>query len=402
MRKTQFDTQDTGLQIGKLDTNGFLKVTLKIGKVGVLPYTAAEIEGFEDLPRAEAVWVLRDEYDLFSEKSKASVEGIPILAFGHAWALPGEQEALKFEKEEWRGSRESVLVGAVGAKAQRSGDFLITKGLITNIEAIKAIQEKRLSEISPAFSRTVEIRKGTWQDIEYDAIFHDIEYNHIALLPPHTARGGKELNITTDIRSEEMEKNLIEVITTAGKVATDSEGARVMDQIKRSLDDAIGIQGELKELKEKMVKLESIEKELAEVKAERDTFKISLDEATKEIEVLTTPETIMAEVNRFVEIQEEVKKIASMDELPEGWKNLPIPELKKQAIIEHYKKRGVNFDTTSDDFKREEYVNGLWCGLKNHVENKKGVPASGAVDAASVKKITPDRSIAMTFGYKNV
>ena len=187
-------SEDAYVRIGTLNDDGFLRVKINYAKVGVLPYLACELPGFEDRDPNSTIFVLRSKEAVFDPESIKSLEGVPLL-IDHTWLFPGIENAVSGQTPE----QSPVIVGSVAGTPKKNGDLLTGSGLITNEYAIARIQTEDLIEISPAYTRKVIKQDGVFRRQQtYEAVFRDIRYNHVALIPSGMGRGGRELRISND------------------------------------------------------------------------------------------------------------------------------------------------------------------------------------------------------------
>ena len=100
-------------------------------------------------------------------------------------------------------NRSSYAVGFVGAPGVKDadGEHLIAPMVITDPSALRAIDSGDLVELSCGYTCRLEMRSGTYNGENYDAVQRDVVYNHLALLQRGQARGGPTCSLRTDGRS---------------------------------------------------------------------------------------------------------------------------------------------------------------------------------------------------------
>jgi len=395
---------DSVARIGQIDKNGFLRVKIRAAKIGVLPYLAREfpeLEGVEDFPAECRVLILRDEAALFDRDSMESLAGMPLL-LAHNQLQPGTTGLV-----EGLDGTAPLVVGSVSGEVMRDGQYLTCQGVVTHKPTIEAIQGRDLIEISPSFKRKFRLESGTWNGREYDGVIYDIRYNHLALLPEGSGRAGGDIAIQEDQktlsdRSEKImsDKNNVEVRTKYGNVLTDDSGSEVVSKLNTTSD----------QLEESLKKVEALEAEIAAIRAEmeskisalaaeRDTALGELKAFKEKVESFDRPEVMAGMVQEAVAVQEQAKNMNSFDELPPELRKLPIPDLKKAAIIKYYETQGVTSDSKDVKWDNPEYVAGLWRGLKvTSATNKKTVPVAGAFTQDSTNK-APELSDLQKLSY---
>ena len=162
------------------DKNGFLHIRARIYGVGVMQFSLIELgESYED---EKQVGVLTSEDVLFSPHAMASLEGMPITATHHAW-INTEKEVRRLE------------VGNVKGVPRRNGPWLEADLVIRDKETIEKIESGNLQEVSAGFHAPVEASTGEYEGEPYGYRFTQVRFNHITLLEPNMARGGRETRI---------------------------------------------------------------------------------------------------------------------------------------------------------------------------------------------------------------
>jgi len=89
-------------------------------------------------------------------------------------------------------------VGHVGYDVRKDGDFLASSLIISRADAIDAVLNKNLRELSCGYMMKPVDESGEWNGQRYDAIQTEIRNNHVALLEPGRARGGRQLTMKMD------------------------------------------------------------------------------------------------------------------------------------------------------------------------------------------------------------
>lgn len=384
------DNKDYTIDIGDQNENGFLRIVMNVGKVGVLPYRPADVN---IITEKQAVYILRDEAALFDSDSMRSLEGVPVM-IGHEWIDEDKQEK---------------QVGSLSGKPFRKGDFLKSEALITDPDAIKAIQERKLSEISPGFLRQLEISKGSFKGFPYDAKFKDIKYNHVALLPAGQARGGHDLSIVYDKKSNKQLKDVImsnelkDFKTDFGIVKTDDQGIAVLEKVmdacaplkKRGSTDQMPNTGAYDDALKRMNDLDS---QISTLEGERDSLKANLDkvQASLDEKIKQEPDLVQEALKETLEAHSLLNKM-SLDSLPENWDQMPVKELKKHVVDTYLK----DSKQTIDEKKlTPEYIEGAWRMITAGLMNQKNVPLKKVVDSLNKNQTKPERDFYQRLGFK--
>jgi hypothetical protein len=383
--------QDQHAKVGTIDENGFLRIKLRLGKIGVFPYRGAEVPGFEDDPEAE-VPILVDEAVLFEPESVASLEGIPVTV-DHAWLFPGEVG--------------DIPVGAVAGTPKRNGDLLEGRALITNQPAIERIRKRELIEISPAYSNLIASEGGEWRGIAYKAKQNERRYNHIALLLEGEARGGSEMKITdkkdkTEGVKKMAEDRLLRVKTPYGIIETDAGGERVltklMDAAEEEVEEKKKLEDQMSDLPAKMAKIEELNGQIAALQSEKEALMGELETVKSELDRIASPEVMAEQVAELAESQDVAAAVAA-DSLPTNWKTLPVKALKKIVVENHFMRQGKTMDAAT---LTESFIDGAWRTIKTFAQTtaKSNVPVAGlTMDSARFPQM--ERSPAEKLGFAN-
>jgi uncharacterized protein len=153
---------------------GYLQGSAPIAKVGVMTYVRADGSTFREFVPAET---------LFNEDSMATMRLKPITN-KHPDEVLLDACSVKRRK-----------VGSVGENIKRDGDHLVVSLVITDDDAVKAVEDGR-QELSPGYRSRVLIQAGEYDGQKYDGIQISRKYNHLAICD--SARGGKTLRLNLD------------------------------------------------------------------------------------------------------------------------------------------------------------------------------------------------------------
>ena len=199
--KLIFDVQPS---MRTIDDNGYLHVALTpISKATVNPYLGREVPGWEELKLEpdRISYALRAPEEL--KKAVATFNGLPLLTEHH------EINADVQPKE--------YVVGSTGTDAVFEAPYLKNSLTVTDADAIKAIEDGSMKEISCAYRFTPDMTAGEYEadgnnKIHYDFIMRDISGNHVALV--EEGRAGHDVAVADsnkEIKKEEekMAKNKI-------------------------------------------------------------------------------------------------------------------------------------------------------------------------------------------------
>ena len=362
-------TLDQFGMIGELDGNGFLKVNLRFGKVGVLPHKGSEIN--DTLPPDDLFNVLVQPDELFKPESMQTLEGLSLTAYAHGWDLPGDDA--------------SVDVGSVAGSPYVDGKYLAGKALIKDPLIIKEIQDRNLIEISCGMTQEMDMTPGVYEEQEYVAIRRTIAYNHVTLLPPGQGRNGAEVRVTDELKKKEIIMDKADIVirydTPNGAVSVTDSDLKIVkaicDTLKHTETENKRITDELANLSETVAKVQELTAQIDTLTAERDEARGSLEAAKAELEQAMNPELIQEAAAEMTEMAEVAESVDVKDSLPEDWKKGSLPEMKKALVTAWMTKTGKTMDSKATD----GYVKGVYAVMKDIKPTVKTVPVSKVVDA---------------------
>ena len=154
---------DSGSQRTK-DKNGYLRVAVShITKESVNPYYGYDIPGARErgLDLGKIYMGYREGSEL--ARAASSFNGLPLL-LGHY-----EDSAEHPQK--------SHRVGSLGTDAVYNAPYLDNSLIVTDAEAIKAIESGEAREISAAYRYTPDWTRGVFNGQKYDFVMRDIVGN---------------------------------------------------------------------------------------------------------------------------------------------------------------------------------------------------------------------------------
>lgn len=167
----------------RIDDDGFLRITARVLKPGRYDYGLHELPQSmrENFKGREQVIEAIDANE-FTEDCLKSLEGKPVIVgSGHDWRNPDNTMS------------DGVTVGSIAGKPVREADgSIVADMLITQREAIAAIQNKGLREVSAAYDAvldTTHVTEGA------DATQRGLRFNHVLLLPEGKGRCGADVRI---------------------------------------------------------------------------------------------------------------------------------------------------------------------------------------------------------------
>lgn len=333
-----------------LTPEGFLKVDAIVTRTGVFKYRNADGSVRNEL---------RHPDDVLNEDSLKSMELIPITLLHPKERIVDSTNAKR------------LMRGAVGQRISHDGDKIKANIVVTDQEAIDAIQDG-VQELSLGYSVNLVEDSGDFNGEHYDSKQTDIKYNHLAIVPK--GRAG------------------------VAKVILDADDAEQFNE------DSPKPQPKKEALKMVKIKLDGIEYETApEVAREIEKLGKKVTDSGAELEALKTEKSeLQAKLDSANEENEKLKKVdhtetiekavkARIDLVSSALKHLDAEEAKeietktdaeiKIAVIKHYSP-DVNLDG-----KDESYIKARFdIALENEPKNKNDADEKLAKQRATVKK----------------
>ena len=175
------------------DENGFLHVAVSnLTKETVNPYYGREIPGWQErgLDPDRVYYGYRSGAEL--EKGAGTFSGLPLLLDHHI------EDAENPQKEH--------RVGTVGTDARWEAPYVKAALVVTDADAIRAIEDGSMRELSCAYRYDPLWEAGTFEGVDYDFIMTNIRGNHVALV--EEGRAGSDVVVADAKPREDTIKHL--------------------------------------------------------------------------------------------------------------------------------------------------------------------------------------------------
>ena len=299
----------------KRTDEGYLQGSAAIARVGVMTYIRADGTTFREYVPAET---------LFNQDSMDSMKLKPITN-KHPDEVLLDACSVKRRK-----------VGSVGETIKRDGDHLVVSLVITDDDAVGAVQDGR-QELSPGYRSRVLMQAGEYNGEKYDGIQISRKYNHLAICD--AARDGKTLRLNLD--SVELDKVDGFEVKTVKKEKTMKITIRGVDYDAPA--EVVNF------VNEQSTNIDSLTNDLKAVKSEKETLQGKVDSAEAkivELQKVDSKEVINKGVKERIELVLVAKDKLGEDVKVDELSNIDI----KKAIV---KKVQPNLNL---DGKSEEYV----------------------------------------------
>lgn len=162
------------------DSNGYLHVDASnITKEQVAPYYGEEIPHWRELglEPSKLYYMYRPADEL--AKAARSFDGMPLLFEHH------DTSAARPAKD--------YVIGSLGTDAEFRAPYLVNSLIITDGEAIEAIERGDYKQLSAAYMYTPVMQGGMYDGEHYDGRMTDIKANHVALVKE--GRAGPDVTV---------------------------------------------------------------------------------------------------------------------------------------------------------------------------------------------------------------
>jgi len=178
----------------KKTPEGYLLIhDCKLAQSGILKYMASEI-GINDARDGKIVSVYRDPKTLFSDKVLESFRSKPVTLV-HPTSLVTSENI------------KDTQVGFSKDDVHSENEFMVGSLLVTDKEAIKAIEDLKIVELSLGYEADFEQKKGVTLDgMPYDIEMTNIRGNHIAIV--EKGRCGKDCKVADSQNPQKKEKEM--------------------------------------------------------------------------------------------------------------------------------------------------------------------------------------------------
>ena len=162
------------------DSNGYMHVAVSnLTKEQVVPYLGSTIPGYKELGlEPEKVYQIYRPADEI-EKAVETFNGLPLM-LDH-WDMDAEN----IPKDK--------VVGSLGTDAKWEKPYLTNSLIVTDANAIKAIEDGSYSELSASYACDIDMSGGIFEGKSYDGVMRNIKGNHVALV--HEGRAGHDVKV---------------------------------------------------------------------------------------------------------------------------------------------------------------------------------------------------------------
>jgi hypothetical protein len=191
---------------------GGISVPATISRTGVLPYSDGTNKWSEYRPESE----------VFAKDSLESLRAAPVTV-GHPDHLVTAQ------------TYRADMVGHQCDDVRRDGNCVATNLVVQDAAAVADIKAKKLRDISAGYTCDIDPTPGVAPDgTRYDAVQRNIQFNHIALLPPGQGRSGPTVALRMDGAAFEVPASEVPPVATPPGTAATAAGANQQTSVTAS------------------------------------------------------------------------------------------------------------------------------------------------------------------------
>jgi ribosomal protein S20 len=266
----------------RLDSDtGFLTITVSLLNDQPMQYLASEVGASDD-----STYLMSAPYDEMC-KGMTSLYGMPVVV-GHVW-----------QTVDTVGQSVGNIKGNIQVDPKTK--TITCDVLITDASTITRIIEGELVEISAAYYCDLSYIDDTTSGTQ-----HNIDFNHLALLPKGEGRGGEAIRILNHKKPQEKhmatdanQDILTQIRLTNGKTVRvaneDADEVQEMDKKVENMIDDEAFQGKIEELKAARDQVSRLEGEMSALK--------------EKLDAAMSPEVVEGAAAEMVENEEYAEKI---------------------------------------------------------------------------------------------
>lgn len=265
----------------ELTPDGFLRVTARILKEGVMPYARHELDEIPpELDGVDPILMLVGMDAMSAGETLRSLEGARVVAPDHEWVEPANAVISK---------------GSAAGAARVEGPYQVVDMVITDQATIDAITSRELGEISGGYHAESVFEPGEWNGQPYHAKQTQLIYNHIAVIRPGEGRAGTDVRIINQKpKEEENQMSMVKIrLANTGKyINVAEEDAPALEEESKAAEAKASeaSAGSGKKLEELMAQVEELNGQIAELTASSDEAKGELSVYKEKLDELLSEE----------------------------------------------------------------------------------------------------------------
>lgn len=207
----------------KVLENGFLNITAKICKEGVVEFKGAEVDSDK-----ETVKIFYPYREFANSKFLGDLRKTPVIVGHHDVTVDNSE----------------TVVGHVVSDPILEDGAIVVDLLIENKDAIEKIKSKALEDTSLYFRAEFIPEAGEFDKIPFDFQVKNVKLEHIALVPPGQGRMGKDVRVYNS-KVNTMEENNSENVEQVTETSPEKDNPVNQEEFNK-------LKAEYEQLKQKL------------------------------------------------------------------------------------------------------------------------------------------------------
>jgi uncharacterized protein len=261
----------------------------------------------------------------------------------------------------------TLEVGSV-TDVQMDGAFVRAELVVKRADAIEAVRAKKRVELSCGYHCDFDATPGVTPTGErYDGVQRNIRYNHVALLPAGTARGGSECAMRLDANDAVL---VDELFDAPEKTPSDGSEPRADqgDTMRKIVIGGVSFEAPEQTaqavenvLTENKTRLDSVTSELERTKAKADALTADIEKEKKLRTDALDPQRIAAAVQQRVSLERSAQRVLGDELKLDGLSDREIQEKVVLHVHKDAKLEGksadyiaARFDSVLETFKPDD------------------------------------------------
>ena len=286
-------------------------------RTGVFRYTQADGSVRRELR-------LPDE--VFAEDALATLDTVPVTV-GH----PG-----KVTPDNWK----TLAVGDV-RNVKKDGRYVAADVAIRDAVTLQRVDSGDLVELSCGYDCALEMKSGSYDGEDYDAIQRTLRYNHVGLGPEGWGRAGAEVRLRLD-----------------GAENADIAATYTPAMADETKDLTTRIDGLTKDLARRDAELEKATKDLEKISGERDALKSELDKSRADSLTAITAAGAASDPKRIDSLVRQRMTVIDGARVLHGKLDIDVAKIDREIMVDAIKARDDKFDSKDEtgNLRSDDYI----------------------------------------------
>lgn len=350
------------------ESTGFLRAKAVVIEDAVMPYNRHEVGEVPGDIHGDILYIHAPK-DQFSQQNAIDSLNGALLTIGHEWQTINNENS----------------IGHISGTPVLEGEQLIADVLITSPEAITRIQlpednPERLVELSSSYESDIHWGAGrTILNRDFHGIQTNFKFNHVALLPKGSGRGGSSVRISNE-NQEKTEMDFTRVKLANGSVIhVANQDVDTLEksetEAKEKTDNAV----DPSKLQEAMTELESINNQMSELQKQKGELEGQLVAAKEQLDAALSPaaveEAAVQIANEKAQAQKIFNSIKGDVKTLEGMHGDKL----KTTVVKAHRLANSLPELTEDQLKDSAFIGGLYQAYADSITDKTVVSGAQAV-----------------------